>query len=150
MDSQSSNTSCRSDMQVEYEPAWRNWVNGRLIRFPNRICRCQTRAEVKISESDDNPHKLYYTCMNKPKCGYFKWWVPDRTDFNNGAVLEGNAAAMVDSHVINTIDINVKEVKSIVKKLMKPGHYKDVLKTMMYCNVVLLAVNAMMLRMHNA
>lgn len=104
-------------MQAEYKLAWRNWVNGRLISFSNRICRCQIKAKAKILESADNPHMLYYMCMNRPKYGYFKWWVLERTDFNSAAIFIGNMAGMVDSHVMNMIDSNVKKVKSIVKKL---------------------------------
>lgn len=45
------------------------------------------RAKVKIFKLDDNPHKFYHKCMNKANCGYFKWWVPEMDDFNNGSTL---------------------------------------------------------------
>ena len=37
---------------------WGDEINGNLIRFANKICKCNRRASVKISESDDNPNKL--------------------------------------------------------------------------------------------
>lgn len=66
------------------------------------------RVEVKIWASNDNHQKLYYTCMNKPKCDYYKWSVSERDNFNNGVVFELNMVGMVDSHVISIIDNNVK------------------------------------------
>lgn len=66
------------------------------------------RVEVKISESDDNPYKLYYKCMNKANCGYLKWWVPKRDDFNNGAVFQGNMTATVNADALHAIEANVK------------------------------------------
>lgn len=46
-------------------------------------------------------------------------------------------------------DANVKKMKSVVNKLLKLELYEDVLKPIMYYNVVLLTVNVMMLKMHN-
>ncbi|KAK9192391.1 hypothetical protein WN944_003081 [Citrus x changshan-huyou] len=43
---------------------WGDEINGNLIRFANKICKCNRRASVKISKSDDNPNKLYYCCMD--------------------------------------------------------------------------------------
>lgn len=64
------------------------------------------RAKVKISKLYDNPHKLYYTCINKLEYGYFKQWIPKKkNDFNNEVIFEKNMTSMVDSHVINIIDI---------------------------------------------
>lgn len=90
------------------------------------------RAKVKIFESDDNLHKLYYKYMNKPKCGYFKWWVPEMDDFNNRAVFEGNIAVIVDSHVLQAIEDNVKKVKTLIKMLQKPGFGEGAVNMMIY------------------
>lgn len=51
----------------------------------------------------------------------FKWWVPKRDDFNNGAMFEGILGAIMDCDMLNAIESNVKEVKTIVKKLQKSG-----------------------------
>lgn len=103
------------------------------------------RAEVMISESDDNPHKLYYKCPNKSSCGYFKWWVSEKDDFNNRAVFEGNLGAIVDCDTLNTIESNVKEVKTIVKKLQKSGFKEIAMKMMMYLNLAMFVLNFVML-----
>ncbi|KAK9274838.1 hypothetical protein L1049_007510 [Liquidambar formosana] len=44
---------------------------GTRYRFQNRRCQCGRKAEVKISESIDNPEKLYFRCQ---ECGFFEWW----------------------------------------------------------------------------
>ncbi|KAL9448688.1 hypothetical protein AB3S75_016059 [Citrus x aurantiifolia] len=134
-------------MEQVYEPAWRNFVNGKLIRFSNRICKCRMRAEVKIFESDNNPHKLYYKCMNKTNCGYFKWWVPERNDFNNGAFFEGNMIAVVNVDALHAIEANVNEVKTLVKKLQKSRFGERAVKMMMYLNLTFFILNLLMLKM---
>lgn len=55
---------------------------------------------------------------------------------------------MIYSYIINIIDTNAKEVKCIVKKLQKSGHFESAVETIMFCNVVLLAVNVMILKMY--
>lgn len=77
------------------------------------------RVEVRISKSDNNPHKLYYRCLNKTTCDYFKWWVLERNDFNNGAVFEGIIGAIMDCDTLSAIESNVKEVKTIMKKKLQ-------------------------------
>ena len=99
-----------------------------------------------ISESDENAHKLYYRCPNRTTCGYFKWWVPARDDFNNGAVFEGNLSAIVDYDTLNAIESNVKEVKTIMKKLQRSGFGEGVVKMMMYLNLVMFVLNLIMLK----
>lgn len=67
------------------------------------------RAEVKISESDDNLHKLCYKCMNKTNCGYFKCWVLKMDDFNNGDVFEGNMIVIVNVDALHVIKDNLRK-----------------------------------------
>lgn len=45
------------------------------------------RVDLRVFESDNNPHMLYYCCAKKEGCEYFRWWVPEKTDFNNGAIF---------------------------------------------------------------
>ena len=75
MTSASLQQSIRSSRQESR--GWRDEINGNLIRFSNKICRCYKRAVVKVSESYNNPNKLYYCCMDsKHGCGCFKFWIP--------------------------------------------------------------------------
>lgn len=104
------------------------------------------RAEVMIFESYENPHKFHYRCPNRTISGYFKWWVPKRDDFNNGDVFEGNLGAIMDCDTLNDIESNVKEVKTIVKKLQKLGFCKGVVKMMMYLNLAMFVLNLMVLK----
>lgn len=85
MESQSSNISSKSN--TYYQPSWRNCVNGKLIKYSNKTCKCLMRVDLRVFESDNNPHMLYYCCAKKEGCGYFRWWVPEKTDFNNGAIF---------------------------------------------------------------
>lgn len=142
MESQSSNNSVRSS--TFYEPAWRNTVNGKLIRFSNKICKCYMRADLKISESDDNPHMLYYRCAKKNGCGYFKWWAPNRDDFNNGALFEGCVSTDVCYAVLSRIENDVKTMKTIVEKSRKSTKVATVAKVMVVFNVLFFLFNVVM------
>lgn len=51
-------------------------INGGLGMFRNKSCRCGKKAAVKISESKDNPGKLYFICAQR-QCKFFSWWEPD-------------------------------------------------------------------------
>ena len=53
---------------------------------------------------------------------------------------------MIYSYIINIIDTNAKEVKCIVKKVQII--FESAVKTIMFCNVVLLAVDVMILKMY--
>ena len=58
-------------------------INGVFIKFKNRRCLCGVKAAVKISESQNNPHKLYFVC-EKGRCKFYKFWEPDNEEFNLG------------------------------------------------------------------
>lgn len=69
---------------------WRDEIYDNLKRFSNKICRYYKRAAVKVSESDDNPNKLYYCYIcSKHGCGHFKLWIPSPNDFNKGIIFNG-------------------------------------------------------------
>lgn len=46
------------------------------IRLKNRKCRCggRKRASIRISESSNNPGRLYFFC---DACNYLEFWTPD-------------------------------------------------------------------------
>ena len=71
---------------------------GTRYRFQNRRCYCGRKAEVKISESIDNPEKLFFKCKD---CGFFEWWIAP------GDVQEG-------------CDDSVKDLRREIN-----GHYQD-------------------------
>ncbi|KAK2659956.1 hypothetical protein Ddye_006489 [Dipteronia dyeriana] len=62
-------------------------MNGGLIKFKNRRCSCGVKAGVKISESQNNPRKLYFAC-ERGKCKFYSFWVPDNEEFNQAEYIE--------------------------------------------------------------
>ncbi|KAK3198302.1 hypothetical protein Dsin_021717 [Dipteronia sinensis] len=54
-------------------------INGGVLIFKNKTCRCGKKADVKISESFDNLGKLFYFC-EKRQCKFISWWEPDATE----------------------------------------------------------------------
>ena len=51
----------------------RSMRDERNLKFRNRRCRCGRKAVVMISDSVDNPYKLFFRCRLK-NCGFFEWW----------------------------------------------------------------------------
>ena len=47
------------------------WNSPTSFTIRNRYCRCNRKATIKISESERNPHKLYFCCTN---CRFFEWY----------------------------------------------------------------------------
>ena len=45
----------------------------RRLKFRTQKCHCGVRADVMISDSRDNPSRLFFRCRNKT-CNYFEWW----------------------------------------------------------------------------
>ncbi|TXG72524.1 hypothetical protein EZV62_001103 [Acer yangbiense] len=62
-------------------------INGRIIKFKNRKCNCGIKAAVKISESPNNPNKLYFFC-DRGKCKFYRFWEPDNEEFNQAEYIE--------------------------------------------------------------
>ncbi|PON58866.1 Armadillo-type fold containing protein [Parasponia andersonii] len=54
--------------------------SSRWINFHNKKCKCGKNALLRISESINNPNRLYYCCANGESsffdCGFSEWWVP--------------------------------------------------------------------------
>lgn len=74
-------------------------MNINLIKFENKYCLCKKKCDVCISESQDNPNKLYY-CCKYDECSYFRIWMPNDGDCQSGLcfVKEGG-----DKHQLKEI-----------------------------------------------
>ncbi|KAL6521161.1 hypothetical protein OROGR_017730 [Orobanche gracilis] len=70
-----------------------------LLQFWNERCKCNKRAVVRISESTNNPHKLYYKCENDV-CNFFKFWEPKNGDINWSAINDNRAWDMEQQQVV--------------------------------------------------
>ncbi|TXG58589.1 hypothetical protein EZV62_016418 [Acer yangbiense] len=62
-------------------------INGRIIKFKNRKCNCSIRATEKISESANNPNKLYFF-YERGKCKFYRFWEPNNEEFNQAEYIE--------------------------------------------------------------
>lgn len=144
MDSQSLNTWSQSNSC--YQPSWRNCVNGKLISYSNKICECHIRAYLRVSKSDDNPHMLCYRCVKKAGCGYFRWQVPDRTDFKvwTGLIFKGSVATVANHELINVLTSEVKELKDMLRNSLQPDMGFTAVKIFTILNGVFFMFNYVM------
>ncbi|KAK2651145.1 hypothetical protein Ddye_018634 [Dipteronia dyeriana] len=61
-------------------------INGGIIKFKNRKSSCGIKAAVNISESQNNPKKLYF--FNKRgKYNFYRFWDPNSEEFNQTEFL---------------------------------------------------------------
>ena len=116
---------------------WRDEINGNLIRYSNKTCRCYKRAALKVSESDDNPNKLYYCCMDsKHGCGYFKFWIPSPNDFNRGAIFDGIRTCQENYELLMGMQKDMKEMKSIMQKAQQNRVKCSAVNVILFLNLV--------------
>lgn len=45
------------------------------VQYVNRNCKCGTVADIKISNTRQNPRRLFYTCRTR-NCDFFQWCNP--------------------------------------------------------------------------
>lgn len=84
------------------------------VKFVNKVCRCGLKCSVKISESRDNPNRLYFCCPLKNKCGYFEWWeVPN--DLRESGVMGADCCGL--SHYENNADEKWKDAMNELRVL---------------------------------
>ncbi|XP_077211002.1 uncharacterized protein LOC143846452 [Tasmannia lanceolata] len=62
-----------TEFGAEIEP-----MEGDEIRVIRRNCECEKKAALKISETDNNKYRVFYTCAgysggSRRKCKYFRW-----------------------------------------------------------------------------
>ncbi|CAL5445171.1 unnamed protein product [Camellia sinensis] len=57
-------------------------VNGsssdRLTYINRNRCRCNKKATIRISETDRNKNKLFYSCND---CGFVGWCLPTNSEY---------------------------------------------------------------------
>ncbi|KAK2653620.1 hypothetical protein Ddye_013476 [Dipteronia dyeriana] len=65
-------------------------LNGGIIKFKNRKCSCGIKADVKISDSQNNLSKLYFFC-ERGKCNFYRFLDPDIEEFNQAEFIGSNS-----------------------------------------------------------
>ena len=104
------------------------------IQFQNKYCRCGRRATIRISESQNNYSKLYFSCQER-KCGFFQWWHP----MNVHSVSDENIRK--NGSEIKSLMIEMKtEVEAIRKHCKKIEYVVSLLKTMILAMFVVILV----------
>lgn len=48
------------------------------LQYVNRVCKCGTTADIKVSNTRQNPRRLFYTCRTRA-CDFFFWCNPVST-----------------------------------------------------------------------
>ena len=90
-------------------------INGGIIKFKNRKCACGIKAAVKISESLNNPKKLYFFC-ERGKCNFYRFWEPDNEEFNLSEYTE-NISQRYDGSNNFLLQQELEVVKARLQKL---------------------------------
>ncbi|KAK2383894.1 hypothetical protein QL285_071304 [Trifolium repens] len=62
---------------------------GSSIRYRNMNCQCRLVSDIKVSQSHQNPGRLYYSCQNN-KCKWVGWCEPVEDDDDGKKTAETN------------------------------------------------------------
>ena len=90
--------------------AHRREINGDIIRFKNRRCKCNRKAVLYISETNQNPCKLFFKCKTE-KCNFYAWWEPDEEEFDIGAMIR--SAGDLEACAQNVASLEAKTVEAL-------------------------------------
>ena len=91
---------------------------GRRIRFRNRKCLCGVKAEVRISDSQANPDRLFFRCRSS-SCNFFEWWSIEDDNINYEDE-EDRMSSSLRQHVSNSnAGLGEEVVDSMVNKQLE-------------------------------
>lgn len=80
----------------------------------------------------------------KNSCGYFKWWVSNRNDFNNGFLFEGCVSTNLGYAILAEIENDEKAVKTTIEKSQKFTKSATAAKAMLILNGLFFVFNFVM------
>lgn len=134
MDSHSLNTSSRSNSF--YQPSWRNYINGKLIRYSNKICKCIWELIWGFLNLMTT-HTFCIINVRRRKGvdisggGYMKKSISTIKLF-----FKGGVATFVDHVLLNILRFEVKELKDIVQNSIQSVKDSTTTKILIIQNVV--------------
>lgn len=104
---------------TEMAPSWSASSHpSKNVKFYNKHCSCGYRCSVKISESKDNPNRLYFCCQSKNKCGFFEWWeAPEDLHDNRGMGDECTGVSYFEKNVDDKWKDVTNELKILNMKM---------------------------------
>ncbi|XP_043718039.1 uncharacterized protein LOC122665987 [Telopea speciosissima] len=53
-----------------------NCSNPNTLKYKSLRCKCNRKAVIRISETDNNPNRLFYSCPQINGCNFFVWCDP--------------------------------------------------------------------------
>ena len=116
-------------------------ISGGVLIFKNKTCRCGKKAGLKISESFDNPGKLYFFC-EKRQCKFFSWWEPDATELLGSMQGSEELNRVGIDEKLKLLDAKMQKLESSINGIMhnQMTSIKSLygLKKMMWVNMLLL------------
>ena len=94
---------------------------------------------MKVAESDDNPNKLCYCCMDsKNGCAYFKFWMPSSNDIDRGVIFAGLGTCQANYELLMSMQKDMMDLKSLMQKAQQNGVKCNYIKTMLFLSMFFL------------
>lgn len=80
-------------------------VKGIRLKFQNKFCACPYRkkAEVRISQSENNPGRLFFRCADG-NCGFVEWWRPAEGDICSERKKYENVSELLHVRIDEIVD----------------------------------------------
>uniref|UniRef100_A0A5B6YMZ9 Zinc finger GRF-type domain-containing protein n=1 Tax=Davidia involucrata TaxID=16924 RepID=A0A5B6YMZ9_DAVIN len=122
-------------------------INGGWIKFRNKRCnRCGRRATLRISESTENPQKLYYYCESDRCKRFIGFWEPETEDVN---MQESQQQSPTHPHEFYFGDQQMqgqfndlqREVRALQMRVQNLESYQGGMKLMMVLNMLFFGIS---------
>ena len=100
---------CRNQKMASSSHRRTSWNSPTSFTIQNKYCWCNRKATLKISESENNPNKLYFFCA---KCKYFQWYEGPEEEEVNSRNYDTNS--VLQSHLQQQRSMAVRREMPIV------------------------------------
>lgn len=92
-----------------------NGVKRPYLAYCNRRCKCGRNAAIKVSNTDENKHRLFYT-YERRMCDFFNWCYPMSGDEGDSHTNETEVnTAEMDMFVINRVFNEVNKRLDVIE-----------------------------------
>ncbi|XP_042500593.1 uncharacterized protein LOC122078603 [Macadamia integrifolia] len=88
-----------------------SWSKSDALKYKRVRCRCNRKAVIRISKTNDNPNRLFHSCPDLNECKFFAWCDPI-----NALVDLPNREVPANTLICNLLELQA-EVRGLVEQV---------------------------------
>lgn len=102
------------------------------LEYENQSCFCGINAAIKVSNTERNKRKLFYTC-DKRSCTFFKWCHPISREIQSRSTMPNE----VDAEDINMVSMKT-EINAVKDRVQALEHFHALMKFGVFAFAILM------------